>query len=143
MSWLYSFSSDIWPALITLALAIILGSYSWRRRSVPGAKAFAIGCLFATLWVLGSVLEIAATDFSTKVFWLKFQAIWQLPTITSITIDDATGDNVQVQAGVRGPKMPAFDEIKDDIDSIYIDSKDMQNYKNGKQVRGLYILVRC
>ena len=57
--------------------------------------------------------------------------------------DDATGDNVQVQAGVRGPKMPAFDEIKDDIDSIYIDSKDMQNYKNGKQVRGLYILVRC
>ena len=85
MSWYYSYSSDIWLALITLALAIILGLYSWRRRSVIGAKAFAIGCLFAALWVLGSILEITATDFSTKVFWVKFQAVWQLPTVTAIT----------------------------------------------------------
>ena len=85
MSWSYTYSPDIWPALITLALAIILGLYSWRRRSVIGAKAFAIGCLFAALWVLGSILEITATDFSTKVFWVKFQAVWQLPTVSSIT----------------------------------------------------------
>lgn len=25
------------------------------------------------------ILELSAVDFSTKVFWVKFQAIWQLP----------------------------------------------------------------
>ena len=74
MTWYYAYSQDLWPAMISVALTIFLGFYSWNRRNVPGAKAFAIGCLFATLWVIGSILEIAALDFSTKVFWVKFHA---------------------------------------------------------------------
>ncbi|MHB1483433.1 MAG: histidine kinase N-terminal 7TM domain-containing protein [Saccharofermentanales bacterium] len=85
MTWYYAYSQDLWPAIISLALAIFLGFYSWNRRHVPGAKAFAIGCLFAVFWVIGSCLEIAALDFSTKVFWIKFHALWQIPLVTALT----------------------------------------------------------
>ncbi len=85
MTWYYAYSQDIWPAIISVALTVFLGFYSWNRRNVPGAKAFAIGCLFATLWVIGSGLEIAALDFSTKVFWMKFHALWQIPTVTALS----------------------------------------------------------
>lgn len=85
MTWYYAYSQDLWPAMISFALTIFLGFYSWNRRNVPGAKAFAIGCFFATLWVIGSSLEIAALDFSTKVFWLKFHALWQIPVVTALS----------------------------------------------------------
>ena len=85
MTWNYAFSQDLWPAMISVALTIILGIYSWYRRNVPGARAFAIGCLFAMLWSIGSCLEIAALDFSTMVFWVKFHALWQIPMVTALS----------------------------------------------------------
>ena len=85
MSYSYSYNSDIWPALITLATTTYLGAYSWRRRHIPAAKPFAVACLLGGFWTLGVILELAAVDFPTKVFWVKFQAIWQLPVGTAIT----------------------------------------------------------
>lgn len=85
MTGYYAFSQDLWPAMISVALAIILGFYSLYRRKVPGAIAFAIGCLFATLWAFGSCLEIAALDMTTKIFWLKFHALWQIPLVTAFS----------------------------------------------------------
>ena len=85
MSWYYAYNQDLWPAMISVALTILLGLYSWYRRNVPGAKAFAIGCLFAMLWAIGSSLEIAAIDFSTKIFWIKFHALWQIPMVTALS----------------------------------------------------------
>lgn len=85
MTWHYAYNQDLWPAMISVILAIILGLYSWYRRNVPGARAFAIGCLFAMLWAIGSCLEIAAQDFSTKVFWIKFHALWQIPLVTALS----------------------------------------------------------
>lgn len=84
MSFSYSYSSDIWPALITLALTIFLGAYSWRRRHIPAAKPFIIACFFGGLWTLGVILELSAVSFSAQVFWVKFQAIWQLPVAAVI-----------------------------------------------------------
>lgn len=81
----YSYSTDIWPALITLAIAIYLGAYGWRRRHIPAAKPFAIACVLSGLWSLGAILEISALNFSTQIFWKKFQAIWQLPAAATIT----------------------------------------------------------
>ena len=83
MSVAYSYRPDVWPALVTLALVIFLGAYSWRRRSLPAAKPFTVACMLGGFWTLGVVLQISAADFPTKVFWVKFQAIWQLP-VTSI-----------------------------------------------------------
>lgn len=85
MSCTYLYNIDIWPALITLALTIFLGAYSWRRRNVPAAKPFTIACVFGGLWTLGVILELSAVNFSTQVFWKKFQAIWQLPVAAVIT----------------------------------------------------------
>ena len=85
MTWHYAYSQDLWPAMISVGLTIILGIYSLYRRKVPGAIAFAIGCLFAMLWSIGSCLEIAALDFTTKVFWIKFHALWQIPLVTALS----------------------------------------------------------
>ncbi|MDW7657952.1 MAG: histidine kinase N-terminal 7TM domain-containing protein [Bacillota bacterium] len=85
MFWKFAFNQDLWPALISVALTTILGLYSWRRRNVPGARTFAIGCLFATLWVMGVCVEIAAVVFSAKVFWLKFNSLWHLPAVTTLS----------------------------------------------------------
>ena len=83
MTWHYAYDQDLWPAMTSGILTIIVGFYSWHRKNVPGAKAFVVGCIFASLWVVGAIMEIAALDFSTKVFWLKFHALWQLPTVAA------------------------------------------------------------
>ncbi len=85
MNWSYTYSPDIWPALTTLALLIFLGTYSWRRRNIPAAKPFTIACVFGGLWTLGVILELSALNFSTQVYWMKFQAIWHLPSAATIT----------------------------------------------------------
>jgi PAS domain S-box-containing protein len=66
-------------------LMTMLAVYTWRRRNLPGAVPFAVACLFAAAWAIGSVMEYAAADLVTKVFWVKFQAAWQLPVATAIT----------------------------------------------------------
>ncbi len=81
----YSYSTEIWPALITLALLVFLGAYSWRRKNIPAAKPFTIACFLGGFWTLGVILELCAADFSTQVFWVKFQAVWQLPVTAAIT----------------------------------------------------------
>jgi len=85
ISWSYAYGPVIWPAVITLALTIFLGVYSWRRLHIPAAKPFAIACVFGGLWAIGVILELSAVNFSSKVFWLKFQAIWHLPVAATIT----------------------------------------------------------
>jgi hypothetical protein len=84
MSVSYSYSSDIWPALITLALAISFGFYSWQRRKVAAARPFIIACVLTGFWILGVILELMAVDFSKKVFCVKFQGVWQLPVVATI-----------------------------------------------------------
>lgn len=85
MRFSYSYSPDIWPAFITLAIAIFLGSYGLRQKHIPAAKPFAIACVLCSLWSLGAILEISALNFSTQIFWKKFQGIWQLPAAAAIT----------------------------------------------------------
>jgi signal transduction histidine kinase len=85
MDWSYTYRPDIWPALITLALLIFLGTYSWRRRNIPAAKPFTIACVFGGLWALGVILELSTSNFSTQVYCMKFQAVWHLPSATAIT----------------------------------------------------------
>ena len=68
-----------------LLLILVLGVYSFRNRHLPGALPFSIGCMLGALWSLGSILEFAAVDISLKIFWRKFQVIYQLPSATAIT----------------------------------------------------------
>jgi signal transduction histidine kinase len=83
MTWSYTYDPQIWPALVTAILTAVLGWYGWQRRNIPGAKPFTMLCLFAFLWAVGCILEVSATDFFTKIFWIKFQGIWQAPEATT------------------------------------------------------------
>jgi PAS domain S-box-containing protein len=84
MSWSYTYDPHLWPPLVTAALTATLGWYGWQRRNFSGAKPFIILCLFALLWSVGAIFETSATDFSAKVFWTKFQGIWQIPAATAL-----------------------------------------------------------
>jgi signal transduction histidine kinase len=85
MTWNYAYTPAIWPSVCTVLLLIVLADYSGRRRSVPGATPFMIACLLSAAWAVGGLLEIAAVDAATKVFWFKFQAVVQLPILIAIT----------------------------------------------------------
>lgn len=65
--------------LATAALAI----YGLRHRSVQGALAFAAVMLCGVMWGAGAILELAALDTSTEIFWVQFQGLWQIPAVTA------------------------------------------------------------
>src|SRR5450759_1306193 len=83
MNWRYEYTSYIWPMLGAAAFAVLLAIYSWRRRSVPGARPFSLLAAFAVPGAIGAALELAAVDIPTKITWVEFQAIWKLPTVTA------------------------------------------------------------
>ena len=60
--------------LIANAAAIApVGVYALRRRSVPGAPAFAAVCLSAMVWSLANAFEVMSSELSAKVFWANVQ----------------------------------------------------------------------
>ena len=79
----YTYSAYLWPSLIAAVFIAFLAAYGFRHRKVPGALPFAIGCLFGVAWCLGSMLEAAAVDPATKIAWLKFVTVWELPVVTA------------------------------------------------------------
>jgi hypothetical protein len=85
MAGTYAYSPDIWPLLATTVFIAALGLYSWWRRSVPGAKPFAIACPIAVLWVAGAAAKAAAVAVPAKITRLRFQAVRQLPSVTAMT----------------------------------------------------------
>lgn len=81
----YSYTPEVWPALVTLALMVFLGQYSWRRRHIPGARLFAVACTVCSPWILGVIMEILAAGIPAKVFWYQFQAVWPMAAAATIT----------------------------------------------------------
>jgi hypothetical protein len=43
-----------------------------------------IAILLAAAWPAGSVMELAATNLQAKIFWVKFEAVWMLPSATGM-----------------------------------------------------------
>jgi len=79
----YEYTPYVWPMLASPALLLVLGAYAWRHRSAPGARPFALLVLSILPWAMGAALEIAAVSPATKIFWLEFQGVWQLPAATA------------------------------------------------------------
>jgi len=67
--------------MILIGLAV----FSFRHRDMPGALPFSIACVFGLLWSIGSIFEYTAVGIDIKIFWRKFQVIFQLPSATAIT----------------------------------------------------------
>jgi PAS domain-containing protein len=85
MTWSYAYTASIWPSLITVLLMLAMALFCARHRSMPAALSFMIAVLFAAAWAAGSVMEYAAVDLATKIFWIKFQTACQLPAVTTAT----------------------------------------------------------
>lgn len=85
MDWNFAYTAQIWPTAFTALVLTALAIYGFRRRSVPGALPFAYTLLLGAVWMVGSCLEIAAVDISTRVFWIKFQDAVLVPDITGVT----------------------------------------------------------
>lgn len=81
----YAYSSNLWLPFMVAVFVAFLAWYGWQRRSVPGALPFSIACVFALAWCTGSLFESAAVTYGTKIFWLRFQTVWQLPVVTAAT----------------------------------------------------------
>lgn len=67
MIWSYSYKPEIWPAIVTLALMVFLGQYSWRRRHIPGARLFTVACILCAPWIVGVLMEISAVAIPAPV----------------------------------------------------------------------------
>jgi PAS domain S-box-containing protein len=81
----YSYTPEIWPAIVTLGLMVYLGQYSWHRRHIRGARLFAVACAVCSPWILGVIMEISAVAVSAQVFWYQFQAVWPIAAAATIT----------------------------------------------------------
>ena len=75
----YAYSGYLWLPFLLAVFIAFLAWYGWRRRSVPGALPFSMACVFAVAWCIGSLFETAAVTYGTKIFWLRFLTLWQLP----------------------------------------------------------------
>ncbi|HBY98860.1 MAG TPA: hypothetical protein DEP84_33760 [Chloroflexi bacterium] len=84
MDWHYPYTPYMLPMLASAAFTAALVLYVWRRRSVPGALPLAMAMLFTMPWAVGAALELAAVDLPAKIFWVKFQTVWRLPTVTAL-----------------------------------------------------------
>lgn len=82
----YHYTPYIWPMVLGTGLCAILGIYSWRHRNVPGATGLAFVALFGAVRLMAGTLELAATDFPTKVFWFQLEASCLLPVITATLV---------------------------------------------------------
>jgi signal transduction histidine kinase len=83
MDWHYHYTPYIWPMLASAVFMTALGIYAWRRRTVPGAISFVFLMGLWSLWAIGAALELAAVEFSTRVFWFKYQFFWSGPAIVA------------------------------------------------------------
>lgn len=79
----YAYTPSIWPMLAVAVIAAGVSFYALHWRSKPGAIPLAMTCMFAGVWAMGCVLEIAAVDVSTRIFWSAFQAPWKVATATA------------------------------------------------------------
>lgn len=64
----------LWPLAASAFITLSLGTYALLRwRSARGAVSFILSMLVVTIWSSANALEMASTDFSTKLFWANMQ----------------------------------------------------------------------
>ena len=80
------FSSHILASIIGILIVAALVAYSFKQRDMPGAMAFCVACTLGLLWLLGMIFEDITPVLDAKIFWRKFQVMWQLPSATAVTI---------------------------------------------------------
>ena len=79
----YQYTPYIWPVVAGIGLTAVVGIYSWRHRSVPGAAGLAFLMFFSALKLMASTLGLTAGDLPTKVFWFQIEGLFLLPAMVA------------------------------------------------------------
>ncbi|TDO95272.1 PAS domain S-box-containing protein [Halanaerobium saccharolyticum] len=69
----YHFVPYLIPLAISFTVMIILAFYSYKNCNVKGAKAFVLNMILGAIWAGANALEMAGSDFSTKIIWANLQ----------------------------------------------------------------------
>ncbi|HQN43179.1 MAG TPA: histidine kinase N-terminal 7TM domain-containing protein [Anaerolineaceae bacterium] len=67
------FNPYTWALVLTAALSGGLALYIWQRRSSPAAAYFGLVMLTQTIWAFTYGMEVASTNLSTVMFWVKLE----------------------------------------------------------------------
>jgi len=65
----------LFPYVVSLIISLGVAYYSWRRRSVIGARAFVWFVVAEALYTVGYILELVSTSFESIIFWNHFRLI--------------------------------------------------------------------
>jgi hypothetical protein len=76
----YEYTPYIWPLAIAMGLTMVVGIYSWRHRSVPGATGLAFMMFFWSLKLTATNLGLIAVELPTKLFWFQIERFFLIPT---------------------------------------------------------------
>jgi PAS domain S-box-containing protein len=82
MNWPHAYTPLIWPVVTSIVFFAVLGAYSLRQRTVPGAVFFALLVAFSLLWLFGEGFRITGTSPQIRIFWYKFQQTLMIPIVT-------------------------------------------------------------
>lgn len=85
MTWNCAYTPHIWPSALTILLLVVLISFAWQRRNVPGVIPFIVYCLLSVPLIIFKMIGYLAVDFESKVFWFKVESAWWLPVATAMT----------------------------------------------------------
>jgi PAS domain S-box-containing protein len=83
MDFPYTYTSNVWFVLASVAFMAALEFYAVRHRRVPGAVPFIILAGLTMLYVSAEALKLAATGDTARIFWFKFRATLLLPAVSA------------------------------------------------------------
>ncbi len=75
----YEYTPYIWPMVTAMGLTAVVGIYSWRHRSVPGATGLAFMMFIWSLKLMATTLGLTAGELPTKLFWFQIERFCLLP----------------------------------------------------------------
>ena len=76
----YHFTSNMLPLVIAAAISGTLSWYTWRNRRISGVTPFSVLLFILFEWEVCYILHLAATEFSSKQFWLNMSFIGVVST---------------------------------------------------------------
>jgi hypothetical protein len=74
----YEYTPYIWPMVTAIGLTSVVGVYSWRHRSVPGATGLGFMMFFWSLKLTATTLGLIASEPSAKLFWFQIERFFPL-----------------------------------------------------------------
>lgn len=96
----YSFTINMIPLVLAASISGMLAVHTWRNRKTVGATPFSAMMFILFAWGTSYILELAGTNFSTKIFWefVKFIGVIATPVAWLVFAFEYTGRRTWINA---------------------------------------------